>query len=263
MERSRTRLIHDFILDRVSGDGAGVAGEVAQAYGISRQAANRHLDELVGHGVLVEGGSTRAKYYELRRTSGLTREFRITPVLNPDRVWDDHIAEIVAEERDAIRSLCRGAFAELVQNAASHERASWLSLSFSTTARHIDLSVSDDGKGTFATLGETLGVNGPREAAEELARRARTCAVDHPAVRLLLLARNFEAFAIRSSGIELRFDPGSNTWSVRDADAALGTTITLRCRRESRGTSRTRVPLHPRSTHRSRRARPEGRTIRS
>jgi hypothetical protein len=66
------------------------------AYGISRQAANRHLDTLVDSGVLEQEGATRSKKYRLRRSSLLNRELRVTPVLNPDRLWDDHIAPVLA-----------------------------------------------------------------------------------------------------------------------------------------------------------------------
>jgi predicted transcriptional regulator len=263
MERSRTRLIHEFILDHVSEDGAGVAGRIAKAYGISRQAANRHLDGLIGAGLLRESGSTRAKRYELRPTGAVTREFRITPVLNADRVWDDHAAPMLAGEREPVRNLCRAAFNELVRNASTHAGGSWLTLSVSATARHIDLAVSDDGLGIFVALAGQWGVRAPREAAEELARRARTRANDHPAARLVLLARNFEWFALRSSAVELLHGAESNEWEVHDAPAAEGTTIMLRCRREPRDSARTPVPPHPRSTPRRPHARPREKTVRS
>ncbi len=263
MKRSRTRLIHEFILDHVSEDGIGVAGRIAKAYGISRQAANRHLDGLIGHGLLMETGSTRAKRYELRPTGALTREFRITPVLNADRVWDDHVAPMLAGERDAVRNLCRAAFNELVRSASSHAGSSWLTMSVSTTARHIDLAVSDDGQGFFVTLAGQFGVQAPRDAAEELARRARARATDHPAARLVLLARNFEWFAVRSSAVELFHGAQSNQWVVREAPATEGTTVMLRCRHESRDNVRTPAPLRPHSTPRRPRARPRERTVRS
>jgi predicted transcriptional regulator len=263
MGRSRTRLIHEFILDHVSEDGAGVASRIAKAYGISRQAANRHLDGLIGDGLLMESGSTRAKRYELRPTGALTREFRITPVLNADRVWDDHVAPMLAGEREALRNLCRAGFGELVRSASSHAGSTWLTMSVSATTRHIDLAVSDDGQGIFVALAGQFGVSAPRDAAEELARRARMRAADHPAARLVLLARNFEWFAVRSSGVELFHGAQINEWVVRDTPVMTGTTITLRCRRESRDNAQTPARLRPHSAPRRPRARPREKTIRS
>lgn len=231
MHRARTHVIHDFILEHVASDPKGVARRVVEAYGISRQAANRHLDAMVEAGLLEQAGHTRAKEYRLRRASTLTRELRVTPVLNPDRVFDDHIAPILAGDRPAVRDLCRGAFGELVRNAATHAGAAWITFSFTANARHIEIAVSDDGRGFFATLGPRLGAPGPREAAEEVARLARLRDAHGPASRLLLLARNFESFTISSGGCVLEFDGPRDLWVVRDGEAATGTQIILRALR--------------------------------
>jgi hypothetical protein len=228
MQRTRTHAIHEFILEHVAGDPKGVARRVVQAYGISRQAANRHLDAMVDAGLLEQTGHTRAREYRLRRASALTRELRVTPVLNPDRVFDDHVAPILYADRPAVRDLCRGAFGELVRNAATHAKASWITFSFAANARHIDLTVSDDGRGLFATIAARLGVASPREAAEEMARQARLREVQSPASRLILLARHFETFSILSSGCVLEFSAPQDLWVVRESgEVTPGTTVAL------------------------------------
>jgi hypothetical protein len=242
MSRPQTQSIRVFILDRVAEDPRSVARQVAQAYGISRQAANRHLDALVGDGALEQTGATRAKEYHLRRTSLLNREVRVTPVLNPDRLWDDHIAPVLATDRPSIRDLCQGAFGEVIRNVIRHADAKWVTVSFELTARHIDVSVEDDGCGLFTRLAERTGASTPRESAEETLRRANTRALDSPASRLLLLGRNFESFAISSAGLALVYYGATNTWTLEDAPSpARGTRVAMRlCRTENlRGSART------------------------
>jgi hypothetical protein len=232
MSRTRTQSIHEFILDRVAIEPRSIARQVAQAYGISRQAANRHLDAMVESGLLEQAGQTRAREYHLRRTSSLSRELRVTPVLNPDRVWDDHVAPILTGDRPGVRDLCRGAFGELVRNAAAHARASWITFTFMATARHIDLAVSDDGRGIFAVLAQRTGAATARDAAEEVARGARARSSDAPASSLVLLARNFEHFTIASSGVVIEFNAENNRWQVHeDGEARAGTAVNLRARR--------------------------------
>jgi hypothetical protein len=120
----------------------------------------------------------------------------------------------------------------LVRNAAVHARASWITFAFAATARHVDLAVSDDGRGIFAVLAQRTRAATPRDAAEEIARGARMRATDAPASRLALLARNFERFTIASSGVVVEFDAGTDLWHVRDdREARTGTTFTLRARR--------------------------------
>jgi DNA-binding transcriptional ArsR family regulator len=243
MSRSQTESIREYILDCVASGPRSVARQVAQAYGISRQAANRHLDALVDAGSIEQAGQTRSKEYRLRHTSLLNREIRVTPVLDPERLWDDHIAPVLAGDRAAVRDLCRGAFGELIRNVIEHARASWINLAFSTTARHIDVTVADDGRGIFSRVAERIGGAGPRETAMLWSRHANARSVDFPGSRLALLARNFESFTISSSGVALSFDAARDAWHVEDDAAAPGTRIELRLLRSARAR-----PLAPADT---------------
>lgn len=247
MSRPQTESIREFILDCVSDHPKSVARQVAQAYGISRQAANRHLDALVEAGILEQEGATRSREYRLRRMSLLNRELRVTPVLNAERLWDDHIAPVVASDRAGIRDLCRGAFGELVGNVVAHAQAQWITVSFTATARHIDVTVGDDGRGIFARLAQRVGLTDPHETAELMSRHANARSTDFPATRLMLLARNFDSFVISSAGVTLAFDASQEAWFLRDDEtAAPGTRVALRLRR---GSSHATDTAEARSTH--------------
>jgi DNA-binding transcriptional ArsR family regulator len=116
-------------------------GKSRKHTGYRDRAANRHLDALVEAGVLEEEGATRSREYRLRRTSLLNRELRVTPVLNADRLGDDHIAPVLAADRAGVRDLCRGAFGELIRNVIAHAQAQWITVAFAATARHLDITV--------------------------------------------------------------------------------------------------------------------------
>lgn len=232
MSRPQTESIREFILDCVADGPKSVARQVAQAYGISRQAANRHLDALVASGMLEEAGATRSREYRLRRMSVLNRELRVTPVLNADRLWDDHVAPVLNHDRAAVRDLCRGAFGELVGNAIAHAQAQWITVTFEMTARAVEVSILDDGRGIFNRLAERVGLSDAGEAAELMSRHANDRSTDFPATRLFLLGRHFESFTITSAGRSLVFDSVQEAWFLRDDEpAAPGTRITLRLRR--------------------------------
>ncbi len=240
MERTRTQNIREFILDQAAMNPMGLARRIAEAYGISRQAANRHLDLLVEAGLLEQSGQTRARVYRLKRTSSLSREVRVTPVLNPARVWEDHIAPVLASDTPAVRDLCRGAFGELMGNAVDHAGASWIQFSFTNNARDIDIVVADDGAGIFEMLRQPLGAASAQEAAAMLANLANARAADSPLARLVLLARNFQSFAIRSAGVALAFSLKHGTWTVSDdPQGRKGTAIAFRLRRPNGAASRT------------------------
>jgi hypothetical protein len=232
VERDRTRSIQSFIVDTVEGDPKGIARRVAQAYGISRQAANRHLDALVEAGVLDQAGMTRARAYALRRTAAVSREFRVTPVLDAGRVWGEHAFPVLAGDRAVVRETCRATFHALLENALAHARASWIRMDLVTSAREIDLSLADDGCGVFTSLAERLQLGSPREAAEELARRGRLRSTERSTARLLLVARALDQFVLASSGIQCEFAAEDDRWEVRaNGENREGTTVTCRLRR--------------------------------
>lgn len=242
MSRSQTESIREFILDCVADGPKSVARQVAQAYGISRQAANRHLDALVDSGVLEQAGATRSKEYRLLRTALLNREIRVTPVLNADRFWDDHMAPVLTHDRVPVRDLCRGAFGEVIRNVIAHAQAQWINVSFEMTARNIEIRVTDDGKGIFSRLAERIGVSAPRDAAALMARHAQQRSSDFPALHLSLLARNFEWFEIASSAVVLSYYAATDSWSIGEvASPANGTRVSMKlCRTEKlRGAART------------------------
>lgn len=231
MERSRTRTIQSFIIEHVDDDPKGIARRVAQAYGISRQAANRHLDSLVDAGVLDQAGQTRARAYMLRRMAALSRELRVTPVLNPGRVWDDHVMPLLAGDRAMLRETCRGFFTEVIDNAIAHAGASWISFDLITTAREINLSVRDDGRGLFNSLADKLRASSPHAAAEVFVEHARARSSNGAGATLILLARGLDAFSIASFGAACEFDGASDTWSMVPSDVDSGTRVTCRLQR--------------------------------
>ncbi len=231
MERTRTRTIQTFIIEHVDGDPKGIARRVAQAYGISRQAANRHLDSLVDAGVLDQAGHTRARAYALRRVAAISRELRVTPVLTPGRVWDDHVVPLLAGDRATLRETCRGFFQEVVENAVAHAGASWISFDLATTAREIELSVRDDGRGVFHALAEKHRLGTPRSAAEAFVERARARSTGFAGTTLMLLARGMDAFSIASSGLACQFEADSDAWSIVPSDVDTGTRVACRLQR--------------------------------
>jgi len=158
-------------------------------------------------------------------------------VLSADRVWDEHVFPVLAGDRAVVRETCRGVFKELIDNVVEHAGASWVSFQLATTARQIDLLVSDDGRGLLVALAEKLRLSSPRDAAEEMVRRATARAMDVPTARLVLIARSADGFSISSSGVACEFDAAQDSWTVRD-DGSVGAGTTIACRLK-------RVPSRP------------------
>jgi hypothetical protein len=120
-------------------------------------------------------------------------------------------------------------FREVIESLVAPTRATWVSFELATTARHIDLTMRDDGRGVYSVLSEQWRLPSARDAAEALARGRSS---GSPGARLLLLARGAERFSMTSSGVSYEFDAAGGAWRVQDVAAPIsGTSITLRVRR--------------------------------
>src|SRR4051794_28819506 len=98
-ERIRQRAI-ELIVE----DGHRVGTRLAQAVGISRQAANGYLQALVREGLVDAEGTTRARYYTLKVLAEVERRYPRAG-LQEDLVWRELIAPAVAQLPENVRSV--------------------------------------------------------------------------------------------------------------------------------------------------------------
>src|ERR1035437_5837846 len=88
--RARTEAIRAFIETVADqADGANVAKQTAEKFGISRQAAHQHLKRLQEEGVLESTGNTRKRRYKLAELSSYTHVFALKG-LEEGTVWREH-----------------------------------------------------------------------------------------------------------------------------------------------------------------------------
>ena len=85
--RDRGEAIRHFILDHVEQHPSDVVRLVMEKCGISRQAVNRHIQNLIKQGALTGKGSTRSRSYHLAPALRWSSEYTIAPGLGEDLVW--------------------------------------------------------------------------------------------------------------------------------------------------------------------------------
>jgi anti-sigma regulatory factor (Ser/Thr protein kinase) len=71
---------------------------------------------------------------------------------------------------DGIAQMAQHAFTELLNNAIEHSGGRTVTVSMRQTPQHLQLLVSDDGRGIFDAIGETFQITDPAQAMLELAK---------------------------------------------------------------------------------------------
>ena len=171
---------------------------VAEQYGISRQAAQRHIRKLVDAHILTMTGATNAAKYELV-TIGKYNNFELFTGLDEDSVWRSHVRPELDGIPQNIISICQYGFTEMFNNVIDHSEGTAVNVFIRRSAYHIGLSVNDNGIGIFRKIRRDFGLDDERHAILELSKGKLTSdASRHSGEGIFFASRMFDDFAIFS-----------------------------------------------------------------
>ena len=192
------------------------AGEVAEALGVTRQTAHRHLRQLVADGKLIVEGAGRSTRYR----SATPRDERRYPIdgLEEDRVWNEMSgpSSVLATVLNRPRVILQYVLTELVNNAIDHSGAPEVEVSVSLQNADVTLEVIDRGIGIFEHIRDKLGLETELDALQELSKgKTTTMPSRHSGEGLFFSSKASSWFEIAS---------GALRWVVdnRRGDMAVG-----------------------------------------
>jgi anti-sigma regulatory factor (Ser/Thr protein kinase) len=147
---------------------ADLADHVAARMKVTRRTANKALTRLVELQWLVREGSRSKPRYR----PGLLRQVaRTYPLagLEEDLPWVRDFAPYFNLPRE-VQRMTQHAFCELLNNAIDHSEGTAVTVSLRQTPSHVQLLVSDDGRGVFDKINEAFSLEDPTLAMLELSK---------------------------------------------------------------------------------------------
>ena len=232
MKRTRSREIERFIVKTVLEAPGKVTQLTAAAFGISRQAAHRHVQRLVEEKVLAAQGATRNRIYTLLPLASVTETFLLKTAPSEDQVWRNHVAKLLSDIPDNVRHICHHGFTEMFNNVLDHSEGTTAMIEAEVNAATIDMMVRDDGVGIFRKLCRDLALEDEREALFELTKgKLTTDPKNHSGEGIFFSSRAFDFFGILSGRLaflhENHDSPEGDYLVEAKADDFLGTTIEM------------------------------------
>lgn len=187
-------------------DGRHLSAKLAAEFGISRQAATRHLARLVSQGELVPSGAGRGRIYRLavqrHEFESYDREG-----LSEDVVWRSLVLPVVADLPVNVRDIWQYGITEMVNNAIDHSGGTLVHVGVSRNALYTSAWVVDDGEGIFLKIQRALGLYDPRESILELAKgKFTTDPARHTGEGIFFTSKMFDRFDIRSDALHFTHD---------------------------------------------------------
>jgi len=199
MKRKRSTEIESFIVRTVLDNPSKVTRLTAEVFGISRQAAHRHVQRLVNEEVLAAHGVTRNRTYTLLPLASIRKTFPIETAPDEDQVWRHHVAGLMGDIPDNVREICQYGFTEMFNNVLDHSEGTTASISIEVNAAVINMSVGDDGIGVFRKICRDLDLEDEREALFELTKgKVTTDPSRHTGEGIFFSSRVFDLYTILS-----------------------------------------------------------------
>ncbi len=221
--------IRRFILKHVQDHPSSINRLATGHFGITRQAVNRHLRNLVADGTLRELGHTRAKTYELAPLAEWSRSYALDQRPAEDLVWRDDVAPALGPLPENVRDIWFYGFTEMFNNACDHSSGAAIHVSIRKTAVTTEMTIADDGVGIFRKIQHALGLHDERHAIFELSKGKLTTDPDrHTGEGIFFTSRVFDRFAILSGGVFFSHDFGEDDWILENENPGEGTLVVMR-----------------------------------
>ena len=211
---------------------------VAEKFGISRQAAQRHIRKLVDSGVLIMSGTTNAATYELALSVDTSQVFEPLQGLDEDSIWRSFVRPKLDGVPHEVISICQYGFTEMFNNVIDHSEGNRALVAVQRSAYHVELSVKDDGIGIFRKIRRDFGLDDERHAILELSKGKLTSDPSrHSGEGIFFSSRMFDRFAILSGKHYFSHTDEHGDWLLDDGEEGQGTTVFMEIRLSTRRTA--------------------------
>lgn len=200
--RKRGENVRQFILDNVEHNPKDLVALTSRAYGISRQAVNKHIKRLVEQNSLLVRGATRNKHYILHPLVKWEHIYTLGGSLAEDLVWSSDISEFINDLPDNVIDIWHYGFTEILNNAIDHSSGTQVHIRVTKTATTTEIVIYDNGEGIFKKIQRELDLSDERHSVLELAKGKLTTDPDnHTGEGIFFSSRMFDDFAILSGGV--------------------------------------------------------------
>lgn len=229
--RARGEQIRKFILENVKEHPTDINRLTAGQFGITRQAANKHLHRLVGEGCLFEDGKTRNRTYKLAPLVESQKAYTLGESgLAEDVIWTNDIRPVLGNLTENVLDIWQYGFTEIVNNALDHSGGTQIFVTVAKTAVDARIIITDDGVGIFKKIQTDLNLLDERHAILELAKgKLTTDPARHTGEGLFFTSRMFDSFDILSGGVAFTHLFGEEEdWILERQRFESGTTVFLR-----------------------------------
>jgi len=235
----RGQAIRSFIIQGIPNHPRDIVSVTYRKFGITRQAVNRYVQELVDNEQILAQGKTSQRQYSLKI---LFKEAFSLPLANlqEDEVWRVQIRGILEEFPENVLAIWQYAVTEMVNNAIDHSNGTELTVGIEMNAFQTEILIHDDGIGIFRKIKEECRLEDERHAVLELAKGKLTTDPErHTGEGIFFTSRMLDDFAVLSGDVYFTHSFGEEEdWITQREKPDTGTTVFMYLANKSPRTSK-------------------------
>ena len=202
MTEKSGKTIREFILSKLQEHPSDIVKVTSNNFGITRQAVNLHMRELISEGLVSEKGKTRAKKYSLASLKKLRFELPVSPDLEEDRVFRERVKPFLGDLKPNVMDICAYGFTEMFNNVIEHSSSKNVVVITEFMDNLIEIDIFDWGVGIFNKIQKDFNLENPRHAILELAKGKLTSdSSKHTGEGIFFTSRMFDTFVISSGSL--------------------------------------------------------------
>jgi len=223
--------IRNYILTHVSEHHTNIVSLTASKFNISRQAASRHVGNLVNAGLLMSDGKTKARKYELKMLTDELFPLNVSDGFEEDVVWREKILPLLKDIPQNVLDICQYGVTEILNNVLSHSESLSAFINVERNAILVRIRVGDQGVGIFNKIQKSFNLHDPRHALLELTKGKLTSEqAGHTGEGIFFTSRMFDRFSILSGTLFFdRINKENDDWliEVEDRNQTEGTLVSM------------------------------------
>ena len=217
--------------------------QLSEYLGISRQAVNKHLKELIHNEQVVKEGVTRGAIYKIPSTDKkerLKKNIKKTYALSDleeDKVFYElaPLLNLRSELSDRAFKIVNYAFTEMLNNAIDHSKSEKCIIEWTIDSYQISFRIRDFGIGLFYSIFTKFNLDDETAAIGELIKGKTTTMADkHSGEGIFFTSKASDAIFFRSHKIKLSFDNQKKDVFVEEMKFIKGTEVSFRISKRSK-----------------------------
>ena len=219
-----------YIIENIEKYPVDIAKKLAEKFKISRQAANRHIQNLVVENVLSFTGNARIRTYTLVPQVNVYKDYLLSDKPREDEVWLQDFRPHLIGLPDNVLNIWSYCFTEMFNNVIDHSQANMVRVRLIKSAASTQISITDNGVGIFKKIQQQLNLLDERHSVLELAKgKFTTDPKNHSGEGIFFSSRACDVYAILAGGVYFthQIERGED-WIFEAKKVEQGTAVLMR-----------------------------------